>query len=42
MNMMRDINYLGNENINNFLIGESLMKSKKISEDLSLLVNKGN
>ena len=38
----RDINYLGNENINNFLIGESLMKSKKISEDLSLLVNRGN
>ena len=42
INSYRDINYLGNENINNFLIGESLMKSKKISEDLSLLVNRGN
>ena len=36
-----DISFLGKENINNFLIGESLMKSNKISEDLNLLVNKG-
>ena len=36
-----DISFLGKENINNFLIGESLMKSDKISEDLNLLVNKG-
>lgn len=36
-----DISFLEKENINNFLIGESLMKSNKISEDLNLLVNKG-
>ena len=36
-----DISFLRKENINNFLIGESLMKSNKISEDLNLLVNKG-
>ena len=35
-----DINFLGKENINNFLIGETLMKSKKISQDLKNLVNK--
>ena len=36
-----DISFLEKENINNFLVGESLMKSNKISEDLNLLVNKG-
>ena len=37
----KDINFLEKENINNFLIGESLMKSKNISQDLKDLVNKG-
>ena len=40
INDVNDINYLGKHNINNFLIGERLMRSKNISNELSKLVNK--
>ena len=40
INDVKDINYLGKHNINNFLIGERLMRSKNISSELSKLVNK--
>ena len=40
INNSQDINYLTNHNINNFLIGESLMRSKDISGKLKKLVNK--
>ena len=40
INDVKDINYLGKNNINNFLIGERLMRSKNISSELSKLVNK--
>ena len=40
INNTGDINYLGNHNINNFLIGESLMRSDNISVELNKLVNK--
>ena len=40
INDINDINYLGKHNINNFLIGERLMRSKNISKELSKLVNK--
>ena len=40
INNVNDINYLGKHNINNFLIGERLMRSKNISKELSKLVNK--
>ncbi|MDC0185144.1 indole-3-glycerol phosphate synthase TrpC, partial [Rhodobiaceae bacterium] len=40
INDVKDISYLGKHNINNFLIGERLMRSKNISGELSKLVNK--
>ena len=40
INDVKDINYLGKHNINNFLIGERLMRSKNISSELSKSVNK--
>lgn len=40
INDVKDISYLGKYNINNFLIGERLMRSKNISSELSKLVNK--
>lgn len=40
INDIKDISYLGKHNINNFLIGERLMRSKNISGELSKLVNK--
>tara|TARA_B100001093_G_scaffold348807_1_gene333345 strand:- start:549 stop:1343 length:795 start_codon:yes stop_codon:yes gene_type:complete len=40
INDVKDINYLGKHNINNFLIGERLMRSENISSELSKLVNK--
>ena len=40
INDFKDISYLGKHNINNFLIGERLMRSKNISGELSKLVNK--
>ena len=39
INDVKDISYLGKHNINNFLIGERLMRSKNISGELSKLVN---
>ena len=40
INDVKDISYLGKHNINNFLIGERLMRSKNISGELNKLVNK--
>ena len=40
INDVKDISYLGKHNINNFLIGERLMRSKNISGELSKLVKK--
>ena len=40
INNVNDINYLGEHNINNFLIGERLMRSKNICNELNKLVNK--
>jgi len=40
INDAKDIVHLGNYNINNFLIGESLMRSDNISNELNKLVNK--
>ena len=40
INDVKDISYLSKHNINNFLIGERLMRSKNISGELSKLVNK--
>ena len=40
INNVNDINYLGEHNINNFLIGERLMRSKNICSELNKLVNK--
>ena len=40
INNVNDINYLGEHNINNFLIGERLMRSNNICNELNQLVNK--
>ena len=40
INNTEDIIHLGDHNINNFLIGESLMRSDNISVELNKLVNK--
>ena len=40
INSTEDIIHLGDHNINNFLIGESLMRSDNISVELNKLVNK--
>ena len=40
INNVNDINYLSEHNINNFLIGERLMRSKNICNELNKLVNK--
>ena len=40
INNTEDIIHLGDHNINNFLIGESLMRSNNISVELNKLVNK--
>ncbi len=40
INNTEDIVHLGDHNINNFLIGESLMRSNNISVELNKLVNK--
>ena len=40
INNAKDIVYLGNYNINNFLIGESLMRSDNVCSELKKLVNK--